>query len=166
MKSMTGFGSAEVDIAGSRLNIVTRSLNGRFLEIRLHAPREFLPLESRIKKLIGKKVNRGNVDVFITRKGLPHARLKVNAGRVREWMAAYKKLAREAGMEMSPALLVRLADNPQIVEVEERNDLHGSNIRIVDRCLEKALQQLDSERRREGMALKRELLRILQRLQK
>ena len=68
MKSMTGYGTGKSQSALSQIEVSVRSVNGRFLETRFHLPREFVGLESDLKKVIAKHFDRGTLDIFVSRK--------------------------------------------------------------------------------------------------
>ncbi|MCX5702683.1 MAG: hypothetical protein NTW64_06940, partial [Candidatus Omnitrophica bacterium] len=66
IKSMTGFGSKEANIAPfGKIRAELRSTNHKFLDIVLHLPEGFLSLEDRIKKEIEAHVKRGRVTCVI-----------------------------------------------------------------------------------------------------
>ena len=54
MKSMTGFGLGRSESPFSQIDVSLRAVNGRFLEVRFHAAREFYAFETEIKKRLAK----------------------------------------------------------------------------------------------------------------
>lgn len=69
MKSMTGYGSSRAKISEKtspmQLEVSVRSVNGRYLDLRTHLPKDFIGLESAIKDLLKKNFLRGTVDLFV-----------------------------------------------------------------------------------------------------
>lgn len=65
MQSMTGYGRAQVEKDGLNLNIEIKSVNNRFLDVGIKLPRQLFYLEDSLKKMLGSKINRGSVSVFI-----------------------------------------------------------------------------------------------------
>ena len=65
IKSMTGFGKGE----GGGFVVEMRSVNHKFLDLSIKLPRQLLPLEGRVKKVISERFSRGRVDVYVTRGG-------------------------------------------------------------------------------------------------
>ena len=53
MKSMTGFGHAETNDQEVSVEVSVRAVNGRHLDLRIHAPRHYLPFESEVKRVDG-----------------------------------------------------------------------------------------------------------------
>ena len=66
MRSMTGYGRAMGDMDGRQLTIELKSVNHRFLDIAFRMPRTLMFLEDEARKVIGAKLARGHVDVFMT----------------------------------------------------------------------------------------------------
>jgi uncharacterized protein (TIGR00255 family) len=65
MKSMTGFGKAEVKNKSGKISVEISSVNNRFLEISPRLPRSFLSMEPKVRELINLKVERGKLNIFI-----------------------------------------------------------------------------------------------------
>ena len=66
MLSMTGYGRAMREMDGRQLTIELKSVNHRFLDLSFRMPRNLMFLEDEARKLIGAKLARGHVDVFMT----------------------------------------------------------------------------------------------------
>ncbi|MCL1901295.1 MAG: YicC family protein [Firmicutes bacterium] len=62
---MTGYGRAKLEQDGLNINIDIKSVNNRFLDVGIKLPRQLLYLEDSLKKILGSKLNRGSVSVFI-----------------------------------------------------------------------------------------------------
>ena len=68
MRSMTGYGHTNFSSKDLELDVQVKSVNGRFLDVRLHLPREYNSFEGEIKKMISNLFGRGTVDVYCARK--------------------------------------------------------------------------------------------------
>lgn len=64
---MTGFGSSETIIGTERLSIQIKSLNNRFLEVKVRNPREFGQFESKIINEAKQIFRRGYLEIGISR---------------------------------------------------------------------------------------------------
>jgi len=69
IRSMTGFGRADVQNENLRIRVEIRSVNHRFLEVSIRAPKSFSSLEHRVQELVQKRVNRGKVILTINLEG-------------------------------------------------------------------------------------------------
>src|SRR5437867_339534 len=67
IRSMTGYGSAELLTPARRFTVEIRSVNHRFSEILVRLPRDLGALEDRVRALVQSRVLRGRVDVTIMR---------------------------------------------------------------------------------------------------
>jgi uncharacterized protein (TIGR00255 family) len=68
IKSLTGFGSVEINDESNQLNIIIRTVNSRFLDIKIRGIDLNPKLEMNIRKDIQKFLQRGNVQVQIYNK--------------------------------------------------------------------------------------------------
>jgi uncharacterized protein (TIGR00255 family) len=63
--SMTGFGASVADVREVRYRVHIRSVNHRFMETRVRAPKEFAGLEHEIVARVKTGVQRGHIDVTV-----------------------------------------------------------------------------------------------------
>ncbi len=98
---MTGFGRKETDNAVAHFVIEIRSLNNRYLDIQVKAPRGLSLLETRVKKTVQDRFSRGRFDVFISRNGQQekNARLVVNEELAGQYVAALRDLKSRYGLD-------------------------------------------------------------------
>lgn len=66
LKSMTGFGRSSTESQGNNFTIEIKSVNHRYFDLNIKIPRNLISFEDRIRKIIGEKISRGKVDVFVT----------------------------------------------------------------------------------------------------
>lgn len=65
--SMTGYASRVFTFQGVQYKIEFKSLNHRFLELKLRTPREWMALETTIRSFVESKIKRGSVEMWIER---------------------------------------------------------------------------------------------------
>ncbi len=65
ISSMTGFGKGVNETENGTYAVEIKTVNNRYTDITVRAPRDFLVFEDRVKKIIQSKVKRGKVDVFV-----------------------------------------------------------------------------------------------------
>ena len=63
IRSMTGYGSASLEMGPLRATVTVRSVNHRFLDLTLHLPRRLQPLEAEAKERVAAAVARGRVEL-------------------------------------------------------------------------------------------------------
>ncbi len=155
---MTGFGQVG--------DLSLRTVNGRFLEIRLHTPREWGELEAEIRTRVQSQVARGTLDLYVNRSksgsSTPlHFELNVEAAQ--RYLAAAKELARKTKVS-GEVSLTQLLQVPEVLRTVHEETLSAEKKRQILKQLDQALAKLDLERRREGESIRRELKSLLQSL--
>lgn len=63
IRSMTGYGQGSVEIGGVRFQADARSVNHRFLDLRLRLPGSYQSLEKEIREAVRARVHRGRVEI-------------------------------------------------------------------------------------------------------
>jgi len=71
LRSMTGFGRAEREADGWRLEVECKSVNRDRCDVRVHLPSEISRLEPAVRDRVESRVGRGKVDVSIELEWLP-----------------------------------------------------------------------------------------------
>ena len=66
IKSMTGYGKGQSSAEGVALSVEIKTVNHRFGDVNVKAPRFLMPFEHEIKKRVGERLKRGKIDVFVT----------------------------------------------------------------------------------------------------
>lgn len=166
LKSMTGYGVARGGTATSSLEIIVRSVNGRFLESRIHLPKELSAIEVDLRKILAQYFSRGSVDVFVSRKARgekSHLKLFFHEEMAKAWIKVSEQLG---GMtSFSTKLdLNTLLQLPEVVGFEEDQVSLDQEAQELRQLAQKACESCLLERRREGEALQVELSTILGRL--
>jgi uncharacterized protein (TIGR00255 family) len=168
MKSMTGYGNAKIQQKELTIEVTLRSVNGRFLDTRFHLPREFIPFEADLKKLLTEKIARGTVDIFVVRrnKALHEAtEVRVNEVLAKKYHEAFKKVATLAKIK-TPLHLEILAKMPDVIQVEEKHEVSSVEEKLLQKVFAKACADCVSEREREGKFLQKELEKLVHDLEK
>ena len=65
MRSMTGFGRAELERGGIQVVAEVRALNQRFFELKLNLPRGWGEHEAEIRKIVQAVAERGRIELFV-----------------------------------------------------------------------------------------------------
>ena len=157
MLSMTGYGRAMRELDGRQLTIELKSVNHRFLDLSFRMPRNLMFLEDDARKLIGARLSRGHVDVFMTYRNMRSDARKVQVDRALfdAYASALSSLT-DSGVEDDRSLMsiARLPDVLVVTEAEEDQDALRA---LLKETLDAALSQLMEMRRREGAEMKKDL---------
>ncbi len=175
MKSMTGFGrcaNRKTQKKSSKpgvsvdLDVSIRAVNGRYLETRVHLPREYSGMENELKAVIAGRFSRGTVDVYINRGRTDSvAEISVNTELAQKWLEGYRKLGKALKLPAEPSLEM-LSRVPDVMKVEERIEASDVEKKLLKALIAEAADACDEERIREGKALQTELQSLCLRLEK
>jgi uncharacterized protein (TIGR00255 family) len=160
IRSMTGYGRAEV--SGPRLSaaVECRSVNHRHLDIALKLPRALAIYEPDARRLVQAAVQRGRVDVSATLTpvgGGLGTTLSVNTTQAREYAAAARALADELRLTATLRIEWLLAQPGVLTRDAEPTVAPEEGWTLVAQALEAALADLVARREAEGKALAQEL---------
>lgn len=152
---MTGFGLGEAPLRGGRLTAEVRSLNHRFLEIRIRLPPELVDHTFFVEQLCRERLGRGRYDVSVRIDGAALPALELDLGRARSVYAAFARLRDELapGAELPLSLLANVPGVWTLAEVASAEPSRDA----LTRSLSAALDQLDQMRTAEGASLAAEL---------
>ena len=159
VKSMTGYGRAEDTLNGCTITVELRSVNNRYLDCNVRMPRLYLFAEETIKSRVQNTISRGKVDVFVTldSTGGEQVQVSVNQPLADGYYAALTQLAERYGLskDISVSLLSRFPDVLLAEKAEEDVEQRAQDICAV---LDRALQDFDQMRTREGARLEADVL--------
>ena len=166
--SMTGYAQARGEVNGWAIRVSVKSVNHRFLDLKLRLPEGFDLYELRLRQVVRERIHRGHVDVHVGVE--PGAAMPIHVNR--ELVQAYLKAADDLRLqtavtaELDVVALLRLPGvigglAPTVPENEEEQEALG---RTLDKCLFESLGRLDEMRRAEGLHLVEDLRGRLARL--
>jgi uncharacterized protein (TIGR00255 family) len=162
MKSMTGFGRAELSTRLGRLTVEIASLNNRFLDFTFRAPRLLYPLELRVRELVGESLVRGKVNVSIA---FEESESALDAFRINSAAAkAYYRQLTALRRELNIAEEVSLQDVlllPEVSSLERLEFNYEEYWPMLETGINRAVKQVISMRRKEGQTMARDLRDIL-----
>lgn len=158
MKSMTGFGNSSGSLQHLELEVIVKSVNGRYLEVRPHIPRKYLPFESEIVKLCKQSFARGTVDVHIHfGNQLPKGEVVFNSPVAKQWIQkaekAFKELKIKAEFSVQDILSI-----PDFVQFSEAGTITDREKKTLFQCVSDAISKCQKERTREGAELQKTCL--------
>jgi uncharacterized protein (TIGR00255 family) len=158
IRSMTGYGSAELERDGKRLTAEIRSVNHRFCEVALRAPKVVSLFEDRIRQLIADRFSRGKFNLTITWSGAGETgeELKVNEVVADRYVALLEKLRERYRLD-SGLDLRTLATLPDVFSWEQTALSDEETWGMVRDLTHQACDSMNEMKAREGEALARDL---------
>lgn len=158
VKSMTGFGHAEVITEVRKLTVEIKSVNNRYLDFNIRMPKKYSAFESKIRSILKEYAGRGKVDIFITEEiygsgtGTPTLNLEL----AEKYIGACKELSSELGVEND----ICVSDLTRFPEVLTLKDVETDEEEIwnqLESVIRSAAEQFDESRKAEGRKLQKDL---------
>lgn len=158
IRSMTGYGSAELERNGQRLAAEIRSVNHRFCEVSVRAPKAALLFEDQIRQLIQDRFSRGKFNLSITWAGAGDQGevLKLNEAVADRYVALMQQLRERYGIS-GEVNLSTLATLPDLFAWEHSAMSDEETWSLVREVVEKASESMNQMKGREGKALAADL---------
>lgn len=163
IRSMTGFGRAEVRGDTLVVLVEARSVNHRHLDVALRLPRTLTALEIEARKVIAARLERGRIDVSVVATpvvGQSTQRVITDHVLAREYAARARALANDlddVGLAGS-VTLQWLLERPGVIRLEDSEPVEASvPWPLLQAALSRALDELVERRTAEGERLAQEL---------
>lgn len=167
MNSMTGYGRGEASNGDATVVVEIKSVNNRFRDIHLRAPREYLVLEPRLNAAVRDRVQRGRLDVYVRRTAGESAQTVVaDAVLAERYLKAMQVVAKRLQRAEEEIPLSLVLTQPGVLSPAEAETDALSEWSLVETALEAALTDLLEMRAREGDALQADLRGHLDALQR
>lgn len=155
--SMTGYGRSEGEVSGVALTVEAKSVNHRYLDMKLHCPRDLLGFESRITEVAKKYLSRGRVDLWVNyAPGQSPARVSWNRTMAEGLVKALGEMKREFGLEggLTVSLLASMKD---VIIADDSGSWSDESWEELRPLFEDCFSQMNQMRAREGKALSEDL---------
>jgi uncharacterized protein (TIGR00255 family) len=160
-RSMTGYAAARGEHHGWAVRISVKSVNHRFLDVKLRIPESLELYEHRLRQAVRERIHRGHVDVHVNVEPGEAAPVHVNRELLQAYLRAADELRQQTGAksELDLVSLLRLPGVigglvPTLPHTEEEQEAFGG---LLEKYLLEALGKLDEMRRNEGRHLAEDL---------
>src|SRR5438034_21953 len=120
LRSMTGFGRAEVSAGPVAISVEARSLNHRHLDVTLRLPRALADLEMDARRLIQSRLERGRVEIAVQLSPAPDTpgqKISVDQALAAQYVARARALGAAIGIG-GDVTLAWVLERPGVVREE------------------------------------------------
>ena len=162
IKSMTGFGRAEVMEENRKFTVEIKSVNHRYFDVNIKMPKKLGFFESAIRNLLKEYMQRGKVDVFITYEDYNenNVALKYNEEIAREYLTHLNAMAEQFDLQ-NDITVGKLSKYPEVFTMEEQDVDEKELWSVLEKALRQACEQFVASRITEGANLKKDLVEKL-----
>ena len=151
IRSMTGFGTAEGEVGGSRVTVELRSVNHRFFNPTIKLPGQFGRWENEVREALRRGVSRGHVTLMARAERATNAGdASIDEARFAAYVTRLRELQQRYGLTdaLDVGTVLRMPDVVASGE-DEQPGTASELVAIVDR----SVAALDEMRRNEGSRL-------------
>lgn len=152
---MTGYGKAEASLKAGKLTIEIRTLNGKTADVNIKST--LLPKDKEliVRQMLAEKLHRGTIDFFVTFEANAVSSAKhINADLAEEYFRQITTLGDKLGITVDTALYMNsILRFPDVIDNTRQDIITEENWPEVEAAIEKAIENTNEFRAREGVAL-------------
>lgn len=166
IKSMTGYGKANLSKNERKYQVEIKSVNHRYLDISVKIPRILSYLEEEVKKEIASKVKRGKIDVFITfeNNSAEGKEIKINTEIAKIYIDELKELAKQEGI-LANIEVTEISKFPDVLSIQNNQEDETIKHELLETVCQ-ATEKLVQMRETEGGKMAEDLLTRIKAIQK
>ncbi len=166
MKSMTGFGIAKQIINEREYNIEIKSVNHKYSDINIKLPRNISYIEEMVRKQISNKISRGKIDIYITFNNfsIDGKLVTINKDLAKLYISELKELAKETEINDNIEV-IDICKFPDILQIQTDKENEDNIKEELSMCLEVAIQNLNDMKIKEGIKIKEDLIKRMDKVE-
>ena len=167
IKSMTGFGRAELVDEEKKITVEMKSVNHRYLDINMRMPKKLSFFEAAIRNLLKEYIQRGKVDLFITYEDYTQARVSVKYNReiAGQYLTYIQEMGREFGLD-TEITAAALSKYPEVFTMGEQTPDEKELWTALEEVIRRTAGQFVESRTQEGAHLRQDILEKLKTMDK
>ena len=164
MFSMTGYGRGEYKNGGVELTVEVKTVNNRYLDSSIKAPRILAAHEETVRTVLREKLTRGHADIFVSLsdKREREKNLYLDEDTAKAYVAAAKRIKSlfpEIQDDISVSGVLRY---PDVIKSEDVAAADEEILTALKSALSAALEKLNAMREVEGKKLEEDMLSRMQ----
>jgi len=157
---MTGYGRGEYKNGGVELTVEVKTVNNRYLDVAVKAPRILVAHEETVRTVLREKLTRGHADIFVTLsdKREREKNLYLDEETAKSYVAAatrVKALFPEIQDDLSVSGVLRY---PDVIKTEDVASADEEILTALKSALSAAIEKLNAMRKVEGKKLEEDML--------
>ncbi len=159
VKSMTGFGRAEIAEGNRKCTVEIKSVNHRYLDLNIKMPKKLNFFEAAIRNVLKEYIQRGKVDVFITYEDLTeqNVSIKYNKEVASEYLKYLRQMSEEFGLD-DDIRVSTLSRYPEVFSMEDVDIDEEELWNMLEKAIRKAAEGFVETRIKEGENLRDDMI--------
>ena len=158
IRSMTGYGKAECELALKKITIEVRSLNSKVLDVNTRIPGIYREKEIEIRRELSDRLIRGKVDFNIFSESLGvESNSAINGSMVKSYFSQLAEISNDLKIPVSELTLQIVMQLPEVVKIT-RDELNEEEWKTILIAIREALDAMDNFRIQEGLSLYNDII--------
>ena len=164
VKSMTGYGKAEINVGVKKFTIEIRSLNSKQLDLSMKVPSLYRVLEYDLRTMVAKIMKRGKVDVYLSFESSTanSSNSTINKELFSTYIQQIKELSSQNSLnidspEANATIIATALRMPEVISTQSDGVNDDEKSAIIE-CATMALKHIEEFREQEGNVLMSDLL--------
>jgi len=163
IRSMTGYGKAEMEIENVIFNVEIKTLNSRYRDIIIRMPQDIQQMEMDIRSWISARIGRGRVELYIKMETLPdevNYELILNESLAKAYMDIFDRLSKSLCIDANVGVDTFCHLRDVIIQRPKGLDMEKVKFGLKE-AVNNALSSVEEMRKQEGKALEKDILKRL-----
>ncbi len=158
--SMTGFAQAKGNYKKKEVSVEIRSLNSKFLDMRVKLPFLYRTKEHEIRKIVQGEIRRGKLEVNVMLNGMTDSEnYTINKDLFKKFYAQLNELKNDMSINQAD-MMQSILRIPNVISVEDA-EMPEDEWSALNNIINQAIQELKKNKKREGAVLGQDIkLRI------
>ena len=158
IRSMTGYGKAECELALKKITVEVRSLNSKVLDVNTRIPGVYREKELEIRRELSDRLIRGKVDFNIFSESLGvESNSAINSPMVKSYFSQLSEISKELQIPVSEVTLQIIMQLPEVVKTT-RDEPDENEWKTIVNTIREALDAMDNFRIQEGLSLYNDII--------
>jgi uncharacterized protein (TIGR00255 family) len=149
---MTGFGKAEVELAGRKFTVEIKSLNGKSLDVTTRIPNSYREKDLEIRNLLLAGLERGKIEFTLTADVSDKSGSLVSHSAVKAYYREIREICDSIGEAIPADWLSAVLKQTENMKPESA-EIDAAEWNAVQRCIDGALKAINDFRTQEGTML-------------
>ncbi|MFM9028888.1 MAG: YicC/YloC family endoribonuclease [Bacteroidota bacterium] len=157
IRSMTGFGSASVQVGNKTILVEIKSVNSKFFDLNLRLPSVFRDKDLELRTELNRTIERGKVECTVVVESPDTTkRASFNMDLIDSYHKDLKALQKKLKLKDTPDMLRTLLSMPDVL-VSEKQAADPAHWEALQEAMKKAVSSFNGFRKKEGKTLSKDL---------
>jgi uncharacterized protein (TIGR00255 family) len=167
LKSMTGYGKSEYWDESNKIFVEIKTVNNRYCDFNIRIPRGLHGKEFEIRKILAKNIARGKIDFFLDVESNVNNKYKLilNETLLNQYLDLWNKIKEKFSLSGS-LNISNIFELKEVILLEKiPEELNERELNLIVKTIEKALEQLEGMRTKEGFSLCEDITNRLKKIE-